>query len=217
MAAGDLRKKIRGIVNTIFQIGIGGPNLKNNSGVLEVRNAADSAYANVRANDIVLSDDDSNTLTLRTPANLGGNYFLEFPADDGSPGQVLETNGSGVMGWVNAATGNDKVITDTTALAFGTGSPLTMFTLPANAVVHAVKVIVDTVFNGTAPTLSIGIAGTTSKYMAATENDLKTTGVYEVDPGLTADGGTNALIATYAADSSSAGAGRIEVSYSIPS
>ena len=28
-----------------FQLGIGGPNLKNNSGIVESRNAADSAYA----------------------------------------------------------------------------------------------------------------------------------------------------------------------------
>ena len=217
MALGDIRKKIRGVVNSVFQLGIGGPNLKNVSGVLEVRNAADSAYANVRANDIVLNDDDSNTLTLRTPANLTANYFLEFPADDGSPSQVLQTDGSGVMSWVTVAGGNDKPTVDTTSLAFGTGSPLTMFTLPANAVINWIKIIVDTAFNGTAPTVSIGVSGTVSKYMSATDVDLKTTGVYEVDPGLAAEGSTNALIATYAADSSSAGAARILVEYQIPS
>ncbi len=216
MAAGDLRKKIRGIVNTIFQIGIGGPQLKNSSGVLEVKNSADSAYANVYAKEVALNDGDTNKINLKAPA-LSADYDLVFPTDDGSPSQVLSTDGSGNLSWATVAAGNDKEIVDTTSLAFGTSSPLTMFTLPANAVIAWVKVIVDTAFNGTAPTLSIGVSGTTSKYMAATEIDLKTTGIYEVDPGLTADGSTNALIGTYSADSSSAGAARILVAYSIPS
>lgn len=217
MAAGDIWQKLRGTVRTIFQVGLGGPNLKNNSGVLEVKNPSDTAYSNIRVNDLVLSDDDTNKLTLRTPANLASDYFLEFPADDGSPSQVLSTDGSGVLSWQTLAGGTDKPTVDTTSLAFGTASPLALFTLPANAVINWVKVIVDTAFNGTAPTLSIGISGTLSKYMAATEVDLKTAGVYEVDPGLASVGSTEALIATYAADTSSAGAARILIEYEIPS
>jgi hypothetical protein len=234
MAAGDVRKKIRGVVNTIFQIGIGGLNLKFSGGKLRLRNAADSADAEFVASqlsasgdDIVLNEDAAGsgagrTFTLRRPSSgMSEARVIVLPSGNPAVGQALQvaSYASGVvtLDYLTVAAGNDKVITDTTSLAFGDTSPKTMFTLPANAVVHLVKVIVDTAFNGTAPTLSIGVSGTTSKYMAATENDLKTTGVYEVDPGLTADGTTNAIIATYSADSSSAGAARIEVSYSIPS
>jgi len=110
------------------------------------------------------------------------------------------------------------VTCDTTNLAFGTGSPLTLFTLPINAVIHKCQVIIDTPFNGTAPTLSIGISGTTSKYMGATDNNLKGTAedIYETTPGKTAMGGTEALIATYVPDSSGAGAARILIFYSVP-
>lgn len=216
MALGDKWEKLRGTLRTVFQIGIGGPNLKNNSGVVEVKNAADSAYADLRARQIVLSDADTNKITLLAPA-ITTDYSLEFPVDDGSPGQALKTNGSGVLSWETIASGDDKVITDTTNLAFGSTSPLALFTLPANAVIHFVKVIVDTVFDGAAPTLSIGITGTVSKYMGTSDVDLKTAGIYEVDPGIVANGSTEALIATYAADSSAAGAARILVSYSIPS
>lgn len=216
MAAGDIWKKLRGTVRTIFQIGIGGPNLKNNSGVLEAKNAADSAYANFYARDVQLNDGDTNRIAIKAPA-LGANWDLTLPADDGSPSQVLQTDGSGVTTWATVAGGTDKPTVDTTSLAFGTASPLTMFTLPANAVISRVTIVVDTAFNGTAPSVSIGVSGTTSKYMSATDVDLKTAGVYEVDPGLTADGTTNALIATYSADSSSAGAARILVEYAIPS
>ena len=40
------------------------------------------------------------------------------------------------------------VLMDTTTLAFGSSSPLAMFTKPANALVERVKVIIDTPFNG---------------------------------------------------------------------
>lgn len=40
--------KLRGTIETIFQLGLGGPNLKNNAGVVENRNAADSAFTIAR-------------------------------------------------------------------------------------------------------------------------------------------------------------------------
>ena len=40
--------KIRGTVETLFQLGLGGPQLKNNTGVFEARNSADAAFVIVR-------------------------------------------------------------------------------------------------------------------------------------------------------------------------
>jgi hypothetical protein len=40
--------KLRGTIETLFQLGLGGPNLKNNGGAVEARNAADGAFAIVR-------------------------------------------------------------------------------------------------------------------------------------------------------------------------
>lgn len=54
--------KIRGTMETVFQIGKAGPKLKNNSSVVEVRNAADSAFVIARALDPVGNDD---LVTLR--------------------------------------------------------------------------------------------------------------------------------------------------------
>lgn len=47
-----LYRKIAGIIGQLFQLDArnAGPQLKNNGGVLEVRNAADSAYANTHVN-----------------------------------------------------------------------------------------------------------------------------------------------------------------------
>jgi len=49
--------KIRGSYETLFQLGKGGPNLKSNAGALEAKNAADAAFAIMRALDPVAAND----------------------------------------------------------------------------------------------------------------------------------------------------------------
>lgn len=55
----SLFSKIRGTIETIFQLGLGGPQLKANAGNVEARNSADAAFVIVRgatpvaANDLV--------------------------------------------------------------------------------------------------------------------------------------------------------------------
>jgi hypothetical protein len=49
--------KMRGTVETLFQLGLAGPQLKNNASVIEARNAADAAFAIVRAADPTGYDD----------------------------------------------------------------------------------------------------------------------------------------------------------------
>ena len=221
-------KDIIGNITGNFQFGIGGPRIKRNGTALEARNAADNALANlvaailtangvsVTGDDLVLNSDacgagSDRTMTLRRPsAGMSQNIVVVMPANNPAPSQAMTV--------ASFAGGTDKVVCDTTSLAFGASSPVAMFTLPANAVVKKVQVIIDTAFNG-APSLSIGISGTTSKYMGATQVDLTAaaTTVFEVDPGLAAVGATESLIATYSAGSASAGAARILVDYVIPS
>lgn len=212
-----------------FQIGIGGPQIKNNAGVIEVRNAADSAYVALSAllhktygddfelNSGATSSGSSWKFTVRRPSTgMTHDLTLVYPSGDPTPGQALTvaTFAGNVitLQWTTIAAGTDKVVTDTTSLAFGTASPAAMFTLPANAAVEKVRVLIDTAFNGT-PTASVGIAGTTSKYMASTQVDLTAaaTTVFEVTPGLASVGTTEALIITYAAGGASAGAARVEI------
>jgi len=214
-----------------FKIAIGGVLLKNSSGNLLVRNTTDAADAAITASQLnnsgdqlVLNSDaaasgaDWAVTFRRSPTGMTANYTYTLPISAGSPGQVQSTDGSGNTSWITIAAGADKISSDTTNLAFGTASPLTLFTLPINAVVEAVSVTVDTAFNGT-PSLSIGITGTTSKYMASTQVDLTAvaTTIFEVYPGRAAIGTTEALIATYSAGAANAGAARIEIDYVVPS
>jgi hypothetical protein len=213
----NLYKKIRGIIGSVLMLDSTSStaiNLKNSSGVLQLRNKADSAFANASIGSLLINDG-TYKVTI-APPTLSADYSLTLPDGNGSPSQVLTTDGDGVLSWTSAASTASCLTTDTTSLAFGSSSPVAMFTLPANAVVKSVQVIVDTPFNGTAPTMSVGISGSTSKYVGTSDVDLKTSAVYEIEPGLAANGSTEALIITYSADSSSAGAARVIVSYSVP-
>ena len=211
-----------------FRIGLTGPRIKSNAGTVEIKNAIDSAFVGVKAlivqatgNAIELNANAAATGTdykysiARPGTGMAAAVTLTLPPNLGTAGQVVQTDGAGNLSYVSAGSTASCQTTDTTSIAFGSTSPITMFTLPINAVVNNVRVIVDTVFNG-APSLSIGITGTASKYMAATQMDLATIGVYEAYPGLVAIGTTDAIIATYSAGAASAGAGRIEIDYSVP-
>lgn len=169
-----------------------------------------------------LDDGDTNTnrVRVRAPADVtGGVVDFVLPPTEGSNGQVLSTDGNGNTTWVNqtASAATNTVQTDSTSFAFGASSPISLFSLPANAVVHKVEVIVDTAFDG-APTLEIGIAGDTDKYMTSAQNDL-TSGAgdrWTSNPNNIPVGGAESLIGTYAAGGATVGAGRIIVHYSNP-
>lgn len=211
--------------------GTSGTRLKNSGANVIVRNGADSADAeitaskvNVSGNDLVLNSDAAGSAadwlyTLRRPSSgMTAALTLTLPVDDGTNGQVLATDGSGALSWVSAASTDACVKIDSTALVFGSGSTVSMLTLPANAQVVLVRVYVDTAFNASGPaTASVGISGSASKYMGATSLDLTTVGSYEVVPGVVPSGSTEAIeIAFSAGSGGSAGAARVEVHYAIP-
>ncbi len=220
----------KGTSQSSFQISKGGARLKNNAGILESRNAADGAYADLVAQILKAN---SNEMQLNANATLSGASWImsflrpssgmtasvnyTFPAVP-TNGYVLSTDASGNLTWVAPATAPTGTVTqDTTTLVFGSSSPVAMFTLPANAVLSKVEIIVDTAFDGT-PTLEIGIAGDTNKYMETTQVDL-TSGAgdrWEANPNNVPVGGTEAIIATYVAGGASAGAARMIVTYSNP-
>ncbi len=224
-----------GTLRSAFQLGIGGPRIKNNVGAIQARNAPDVAFVALQAllfqtygNDFELNSGAVGSgadwrYTIRRPSTgMTEAITLVMPATPPSAGQALVvasfSAGVATLQWTTVAGGADKPTVDTTSVAFGAASPITMLNLPANAVVLNVQVIVDTAFNG-APSLSIGIVGTTAKYMPSTQIDLTAAGgtIFSADPGLLPVGSIEAIIGTYAAGGASAGAGRILVKYVNPS
>lgn len=220
-----------GTTKAYFKIGgTAGVRLKNNAGDLLVRNTGDTADAAVTTSKINVSGDvvDINSdaagaaadwkYTIQRPSSgMTAAVTLTLPPDDGTPGQVLSTDGAGVLTFVSAGSTAAADKLDTTALAFGTASPVTMFSTGASDIVDYIDVVIDTAFNGT-PTMSVGITGTTSKYLGTTDVDLTAAAgtVFSVHPGLGA-AGAEALITTYAAGGATAGAARVIVHYATPS
>ena len=47
------------------------------------------------------SNNGSNTVTIKAPNVLGADYTLILPGDDGTPNQVLQTDGSGTLTWTD--------------------------------------------------------------------------------------------------------------------
>lgn len=218
-----------GTTKSFFKIGVTGPRIKASGGNVALRNSGDSAdvelttsKVNVSGNAIDFNSDAAGSgadwkVTLqRATSGMTADLVLTLPPDNGTPGQVLQTDGDGNLTFVAAgATGHaDKL--DTTSIAFGSSSPVAMFTTGAGDVLEYFEVVIDTAFDGT-PSVSVGISGTTSKYVASTEIDLTAAAgtVFVIHPGLDAQG-AESLIATYAAGGATAGAARIIAHYSTP-
>lgn len=212
MALKDVWLNLRGTMGNLLGVGgKAGVALKNSSGKLIIREGDDSANANIQVAAIEIEDAGTGDVITISAPTLTGNVNLVLPADDGSPGQFLQTNGSGSTSWASSSSNAD--ITDSTDFD-QTGGTLAMFTPPANALIRRVTAVVDSAAGGGSPTLKIGVTGTLDKYMETGHNDLKNTGIYETQPEIQE---TTALpiIATIVA-SSQTFSGRLYVTYAVP-
>lgn len=45
----------------------------------------------------------TDTITIQAPASIAASYTLTLPVDDGTPNQVLQTDGSGVLSWATTS------------------------------------------------------------------------------------------------------------------
>lgn len=104
----DLIKKIRGIVGTIFSVGT--INVKDNSGVAEVKNSGDTDFAVLRAKSIQLSNNPNDVVTLLD--SQGKPIHFAF---DGASAPAAGTN-TGKFGFCHTTggsyTANDVVYDD---------------------------------------------------------------------------------------------------------
>lgn len=116
-----LFSNLRGTIETIFRIGIGGPQWKANSGQLEGRDSADAAFVNVRGLDPVIDDDlvtkryfEANLFVLSVTSTASATYNVV--ASD----QLIRLTAAGAQ-TVNlpAATGSGRIIYIKRAVAGG--------------------------------------------------------------------------------------------------
>lgn len=220
-----------GTFSATFKLGLNGLLLKSVGGKIRARNTTDTADAPLVGSTIAASGDSLTlnedaagsgadyTLTLSRPAaGMTQNLTFTLPADYGTAGYAVVTDGAGGLTFASSAAATNLEATDTTDLEFDSTGTVTMFQLPANAVARKVAVVIDTAFNGT-PSLSIGVVGELSRYLGSTQVDLTAAAgtVFEVDPAAAAELTAQDLIATYSAGGATQGAARMLVSYVIPS
>ena len=153
--------------------------------------------------------------------------------NDSVPGTPRITNAAGTLAKVRvgAPSANDDVATknyvDTSPAAnaaeqivglqlnYNSSSPVTStFTLPNNAFVTKVQVLVSTAFDGTGGTVEVGWtgAGNTAKFMATSGNNLKVQGVYTREQFTQQNSGiSQAVVLTYTAPTGSPTVGAANV------
>lgn len=204
--------RLKGTFQNFFRInGIG---LKNNSGTLEVRTPDDTAYANTNLHSIkILGSNASNGITITAPGALGSNVTLTLPNSDGASGEVLTTDGSGILSW-SPTTANGS-LTQTETFTQATSSPLTIFTPPTGAFISKVAIDVTSAASGGSPTLQVGTASDPNAYMDTDESDVKTVATYLTFPFTSVIGAPDAVVLTIT-PSAQTFSGRVFVEYTTP-
>ena len=210
-------QKLTGTTVGKFIISLTGVTLKNNAGNLEVRSNDDTDFANVSAQDLTLENNTTGFgVTVTTSGSQGADYSLTLPVDDGTAGQVLSTDGTGVLSWQSAGSTETSWKADVTDFTFGSSSPLAAFTLPAGATIDRVDVYIDVAFD-TAATMSVGVnGGSASKYVASGDVNMQELGRYTVYNTELPEVGTEAIEVTLSLASATAGEGRVIVTYGTP-
>ena len=206
---------LAGTLLSYFRIGT--LRLKNNSTVLEVKDSGDTQYEEVAVDAVNFKGTTSGNIKLQ-PKAVAGTVTWTLPDTDGSTGDVLKTDGAGQLGWVTAGTGTNQLKSQTEALTYNSSSTVTIFTPPANAYIHKIIVDVETAFDASGPaTMTVGVSGDAARYMGATENDLTTVAIFEVEPMYEEDGTPEQIeIAFSAGSGGAAGAANVSVIYSNP-
>lgn len=208
----EIVSRLVGTLQTFFKIA--NIRLKNNSGVLEIRNDGDTAFSNVGTHTVrVHGSNASNGVSLTAPGALSGNVSLTLPNSAGSSNQVLRTDGSGVLSWVDVVANANLLQVETFTQA--TGSPLSIFTPPSGSRIISIAVDVTVAAGAGIPTIEIGTAADTNAYTETTDTNLRTLATYIVYPYITVVGAPDAVIASITPDSQTF-SGTVFIEYSTP-
>ena len=58
----------------------------------------------------IYENDNNDSITLNASNIIDGGYTLTFPANDGDTNQILSTNGSGILNWIDQSSGLEENI-----------------------------------------------------------------------------------------------------------
>jgi trimeric autotransporter adhesin len=104
-----------------------------NMGTQNITNVTSVAATNFSGRNLILSDNDTNTVTIKTPTDITADYVLTLPPNDGGAGEALMTDGSGGLSWGSPGS-TISVTANQAVVANGTGTGLSSFTCSVNQV-----------------------------------------------------------------------------------
>ncbi len=182
--------RLAGTFQTAFQLGKGGPKLKNNSGALEARNAADTSYATFVANQSQFATALVNA-NAQIKASAGGQVTFRDAADSANAKVFAAdplTTDTQALTTVNYINNNPPTTANTVkAVRIASGSYAATYTsaafIPNNAVIMRCVVSVSTAIDvGLTITVGTDEAGQAARFMGTGDNDPQTVDSYETTP-----------------------------------
>lgn len=187
--------------------------VKDDSGIVALRDADDLGYAGAAAKELEIYGLNATSVKFTTVSGATATTYSWDDADGASAGYVL-TLGAGNRVYPAAPlSGAEQVQQE--AFTEATTSPLTIFTPPANSLITTVQVEVITPAAGATATVSVGISGDEDRDMDETEVKLKKAGLYEVEPNTDVGGTPDAIILTITPGAETF-TGEVRVWYTIP-
>jgi hypothetical protein len=184
------------------------------SGVITARDKADAVNVAIAASEARLLGATYKTVLQPAASGQAADLSLKLPPADGATNQGIGTDGAGNLSFITFATGANAVKAEDQVIAYNQSSPTTIVVLPAGATIQRVTVEVETAFDG-APSLSVGVVGTTSKYMGTTDMDLDVAAIFQVEPMIEEVGSVTPIV-TYAAGGATVGSARVTVQWVLP-
>lgn len=211
MPAGtEVLSRLKRTMQSIFRIG--NIQVKDSSGVVQMRNSDDTAYADTAINKLrVQGTNATEAVVLNAPAALGASPTFVLPGTDGASGQFLQTDGGGNLSFADAQANANlfqfENFTETTS------SPLAIFTPPDNATIISVFIEITSAAAAAGGTLSVGTGTDPDAYMQTDENDTTEVAVYKVHPLVELGVGPDPVILTITPNAQTF-SGEVYVSYS---
>lgn len=108
----------------------------------------------------------TDIITLQAPSSISASYTLTLPIDDGTPNQVLTTDGAGVLSWTTPTTGTVTSVSGTVNRITSTGGATPVIDISASYVgqssITTLGTIATGVWNGTTIAIANGGSGQTT-------------------------------------------------------
>lgn len=202
-----------------FIFRIGDILIKDNSGIVQMRESTDTAFADLAVNQIrVHGDNNTDAIILDAPSGLSSTQTFVLPETDGASGDALITDGSGNLSFVSSAGAPNSHRTIAKQFTEADGLSFALFTPDVGTVIWSivVRVDVDAVNPGPPVRVAIGTAASNEEYFEFKDSDIERLRTYERILYADVIGAPDPIIATVQNNNSKTFTATVFITYVIP-